>query len=158
LSALSLETDPIAFLVLSKTLERSSHSATDGIYKAPTSKKRSFSPQEATAHVCNMIRTDLESIGDSHLAHRAQIFGKSSETMTEIGDASVSIVVTSPPYLNNFDYAEMTRMQLYFWDMASSWGEITEKVRSRLIVNTTTALKGHKQLQDAYRNGIPSVV
>ena len=158
LSELSLERDPLAFLVLSKTLERSSHSATDGIYKAPTSKKRAFSPREAASFICDMVRTDLKSISDSHLAHRAHIYGKSSETMTEIRDSSVSIVVTSPPYLNNFDYAEMTRMQLYFWDMASTWGEITEKVRSRLIVNTTTALKGHKHLQDDYRNQIPSLV
>ncbi|MBK9039196.1 MAG: hypothetical protein IPL83_08545 [Bdellovibrionales bacterium] len=33
-AALSLVNDPLAFMVLSKTLERSSHSATDGIYKA----------------------------------------------------------------------------------------------------------------------------
>ena len=158
LSSISLEVDPLAFLVLSKTLDRSSHSATDGIYKAPTSKKRAISPREAASIVCDMIRSDLESIGDSRLANRAQIFGKSSEEMTEIADSSVSIVVTSPPYLNNFDYAEMTRMQLYFWDMASSWGDITEKVRSRLIVNTTTALRGHKHLQHEYRSEIPSVV
>ncbi|MBK9039195.1 MAG: site-specific DNA-methyltransferase [Bdellovibrionales bacterium] len=105
-----------------------------------------------------MIRTDLMSLGDLHLAHRSQLFGKSSEAMPELEDGSVSIVVTSPPYLNNFDYAEMTRMQLYFWGMASSWGEITDKVRSRLIVNTTTALKGHRHLQQEYRIEIPSVV
>ena len=158
LSGLSLDNDPLAFLILSKTLERSSHSATDGIYKAPTSKKRAFPPREAASIVCDMVRADLASISCSHLAYRAQIYGKSSETMGEIQDGSVSIVVTSPPYLNNFDYAEMTRMQLYFWGMASSWGEITEKVRSRLIVNTTTALKGHKHLQHDYRNEIPSIV
>ena len=158
LAALSLVNDPLAFMVLSKTLERSSHSATDGIYKAPTSKKRAHSPREAASIVCDMIRTDLMSLSDLHLAHRSQIFGKSSEAMPELEDGSVSIVVTSPPYLNNFDYAEMTRMQLYFWGMASSWGEITDKVRSRLIVNTTTALKGHKHLQQEYRSEIPSVV
>lgn len=53
------------------------------------------------------------------------------------GDAS--LCVTSPPYLNNFDFAEMTRMELYFWRFAESWREITETVRSQLLVNTTTA-------------------
>jgi DNA modification methylase len=71
--------------------------------------------------------------------------------MSRVLDDSVDLVVTSPPYLNNFDYAEMTRMLLYFWGIADSWGDITSKVRSRLIVNTTTALKGHKEKQSEYR-------
>ena len=75
--------------------------------------------------------------------------------MAEVADGSVGIVVTSPPYLNNFDYAEMTRMLLYFWGIANSWGEITERVRAKLVVNTTTALKGHKNRQNEYRDGIP---
>jgi DNA modification methylase len=158
LVALALDNDPLAFLVLARTLELSSHSATDGIYKAPTSKKRAFSPAAAAALVCHMVRADLESISTAPLPPVARIFGKSSEEMAELSDASVSIVVTSPPYLNNFDYAEMTRMQLYFWGMAASWGEITEKVRNRLIVNTTTALKGHRRLQQDYRSEIPAVV
>ena len=67
-------------------------------------------------------------------------------------------VVTSPPYLNNFDFAEMTRMYLYFWGLASSWREITTMVRSRLIVNTTTALKGHKERQEYYKGTLPENV
>lgn len=35
---------------------------------------------------------------------------------------TVDLVIFSPPYLNNFDFAEMTRMQLYFWKDANSWG------------------------------------
>lgn len=78
--------------------------------------------------------------------------------MRDVDDESIDIVVTSPPYLNNFDFAEMTRMLLYFWGIAESWADITNKVRSKLIVNTTTALKGHKSKQQQYREGIPSVV
>ena len=86
------------------------------------------------------------------------IYEKSSECMEELDDDSIDVVVTSPPYLNNFDFAEMTRMYLYFWDMASSWDEITTTVRSRLIVNTTTALKGHRERQQAYRSTLPEKV
>jgi hypothetical protein len=45
-------------------------------------------------------------------------------------------------------------MHLYFWGLASSWGQITDKVRRRLVVNTTTALNGHKTCQDRYRASI----
>lgn len=155
LSTRNLVDEPLAFLILSKALELSSHSATDGIYKAPTTTKRSLTPIRAARETCDVIRDDLEFLSCRDLGARARIFGKSSESMTEISDRTISIVVTSPPYLNNFDYAEMTRMHLYFWGIASTWGEITEKVRSRLIVNTTTALNGHKQRQDAYRGELP---
>jgi hypothetical protein len=47
-------------------------------------------------------------------------------------------------------------MYLYFWQIADSWADITDKVRSKLIVNTTTALKGHKDKQQAYRGMIAS--
>ncbi|MDE0030667.1 MAG: hypothetical protein OXU42_14845 [Deltaproteobacteria bacterium] len=75
--------------------------------------------------------------------------------MDELDDQSVDLVVTSPPYLNNFDFAEMTRMYIYFWGLASSWREITERIRRRLIVNTTTALTGQKDRQEAYRDTLP---
>jgi DNA modification methylase len=78
--------------------------------------------------------------------------------MVEVKTGSVDLIITSPPYLNNFDYAEMTRMHLYFLGMASSWSDISEKVRAKLIVNTTTALKGHKNNQDKYKNSLPNFI
>jgi hypothetical protein len=40
---------------------------------------------------------------------------KSSTNMKDLESNSVISCITSPPYLNNFDYAEMTRMHLYIW-------------------------------------------
>ena len=86
------------------------------------------------------------------------IYEKPSQNMSELDDDSIDLVVTSPPYLNNFDFAEMTRMYLYFWGIASSWREITTRIRTRLIVNTTTALQGHKERQHIYRSALPDAV
>ncbi len=131
----------LAFLILSKIVDLSSHSQTDGVYKAPTSRKGALSPLEACEDVTQMLRTDLNGDQTWDYNQRGSIIYGSSEDMSVIQDESISIVVTSPPYLNNFDYAEMTRMLLYFWGVARSWGDITDKVRSKLIVNTTTPLK-----------------
>ena len=143
--------DDLAFLILSRVLDKSSHSATDGIYKAPTSKKWATSPSVAFREAIQTIRIDLQGLRGHNLKEGASFHEKSSEDMRIVPSDSVSIIVTSPPYLNNFDFAEMTRMYLYFWGIASSWGEITDKVRSKLVVNTTTALKGHKPRQQEYR-------
>jgi hypothetical protein len=45
--------------------------------------------------------------------------------------------VSSPPYLNNFDYADATRLELYFWGDVTSWAEMCSEVRSGMIVATT---------------------
>jgi hypothetical protein len=45
--------------------------------------------------------------------------------------------VSSPPYLNNFDYADATRLELYFWGDVTSWAKMCKDVRSGMIVATT---------------------
>ena len=149
-------THPLAVLILSRILDYCCFAATDGIYKAPTSPKRALTPSEALDKVLGTLADDKQAAQlGAGLVH---IYEKSSESMDELEDDSIDVVVTSPPYLNNFDFAEMTRMYLYFWGVASSWGEITTRVRSRLIVNTTTALKGHKERQQFYRSSLPGKV
>jgi DNA modification methylase len=46
-------------------------------------------------------------------------------------------IVTSPPYLNNFDYADATRLELYFWRVVASWSEMCENVRRDMLISST---------------------
>jgi hypothetical protein len=50
-----------------------------------------------------------------------------------IEDSSISLVITSPPYVNNFDYADATRLEMTFWGEIDGWGELQNKVRQYLI-------------------------
>ncbi|MEV0254296.1 DNA methyltransferase [Streptomyces sp. NPDC050732] len=45
--------------------------------------------------------------------------------------------ISSPPYLNNFDYADATRLELYFWGVAATWAEMCSAVRSDMLTATT---------------------
>jgi len=137
-------------LIVSRVLELTSKSKTDGIYKAPTTKKKAVAYHEAVRTVCTEIRRDIEVIGHA-FPRQATLFSTSSESMSVLENEICSICVTSPPYLNNFDFAEMTRMELYFWRYAGSWREITERVRRNLIVNTTTAPTDVKKDQSRFK-------
>lgn len=53
---------------------------------------------------------------------------------------TVDLAITSPPYLNNYDYADRTRLEMYFFGWAKSWREITDKVRDKLIIAATTQI------------------
>jgi DNA modification methylase len=153
----NLGDNPFAFLILSRLIDECSTAQTDGIYKAPSSLKRAAIPRLAIDHLIATIAADLGESSDQIL-NDASLYNHSSEEMGEVDGGSVDLIVTSPPYLNNFDYAEMARMHLYFWNMAGSWSEITDLVRSRLIVNTTTALKGQRLKQADYAGELPEGV
>jgi len=147
---LSLEQRPAYRLIISRVLELASSSQTDGIYKAPTTQKESIPYQVALKKVCDEIRSDIKLIRHN-LTGKSHLYPITAESMLPIGDESCSLCITSPPYLNNFDFAEMTRMELYFWRYANSWNEITQKVRRKLIVNTTTAPTDLKRNQQQFK-------
>lgn len=68
------------------------------------------------------------------------IAGDSRRRQERIEGASIDLAFTSPPYLNNYDYADRTRLETYFWGEAKTWGDITEKVRTQLIMSATTQI------------------
>ena len=43
------------------------------------------------------------------------------------------LVVTSPPYPNNYDYADATRLEMTFWEEIATWGDLQQAVRQYLI-------------------------
>lgn len=147
---------PLYRLVVSKLLEWASGSSTDGIYKAPSTQKRSHDVRERIPVILEMIESDLRELPKE--AGKSVIHPRSSIRMEEIETGSVDLIVTSPPYLNNFDFAEMARMELYFWSEAENWGEISEKVRSKLVVNTTTVPSRFKSDQDQWVGSIPPTI
>lgn len=68
------------------------------------------------------------------------IAGDARQRQECIESSSIDLSFTSPPYLNNYDYADRTRLETYFWGEATTWGDITRKVRSRLIMSATTQI------------------
>ena len=156
LQAAGMGSDDLAFMILSRVIDMCSKSRIDGIYKAPESTKKAAIPSVAIQDVTLKVRFDMGRLLQQDTSHPPVLHSLSSEDMGRVATSSVDAVITSPPYLNNFDFAEMTRMYLYFWGICGSWQEITEKVRSKLVVNTTTALAGHRGRQSEYRAELAS--
>lgn len=68
------------------------------------------------------------------------LYGDSRDTTTQINDETVDHIFTSPPYLNNFDYADRTRLEMYFMGEAKNWGDISKQIRTKLITSATTQI------------------
>lgn len=74
---------------------------------------------------------------------------------------SADHIFTSPPYLNNFDYADRTRLELYFMGEAKCWKDISKNVRTKLMTSATTQISRTDPkytFREGFRNECPKVL
>lgn len=64
-----------------------------------------------------------------------------ARTWLPAGAAKGTVALTSPPYLNNFDYADATRLEMFFWGRNASWAEMVADVRADMLIATTQQTK-----------------
>ncbi|MEW6206976.1 MAG: DNA modification methylase [Acidobacteriota bacterium] len=136
-----------AKLGLTNLLRRAADVATGWPYVAP--QKPKAGNKTSDANLLAMLRDllyqmhgDLEEIRRTSIegARAILIDGDARRLQDTIESESIDLAFTSPPYLNNYDYADRTRLETYFWGEAATWGDITEKVRRRLIMSATTQI------------------
>lgn len=63
----------------------------------------------------------------------SKLIFESSTNTKKVRSDSIDILITSPPYANNYDYADATRLELSFWQIISGWSDLQGKVRKNLI-------------------------
>lgn len=135
-------------VVVTALLREISTAATGWPYIAPKKKKVTSVDKDVLTEFSILARRmadDIEEIKliSSNLYRKSWhvlVNGDSRNTEEHIPNESVDFVFTSPPYLNNFDYADRTRLEMYFWGEASSWGDISEHVRTKLMTSATTQI------------------
>ncbi len=120
--------------------------ATGWPYIAPNKIKiTSFSKKglETYTDFVSKMLEDITSIKFSSSSYNTQhhiFLGDSRDTIGIIPDECADHIFTSPPYLNNFDYADRTRLEMYFMGDANNWNDICTIVRTRLMTSATTQI------------------
>jgi DNA modification methylase len=64
---------------------------------------------------------------------KAIILNEDARAIQSIPDAWGDLVITSPPYANNYDYADATRLEMTFWGDISGWADLQDHVRKNLV-------------------------
>ena len=64
----------------------------------------------------------------------------SAKDLSKINE-KFDFILTSPPYLNNWDYSWITKIELYFLDYAKSDKELTNLLRNKLMKSSTYVLQ-----------------
>jgi DNA modification methylase len=111
-------------------------------YVLPNKRKRNpKNPFEAFEAKFNLMANDMLSY-EKHFSE-TQILEEDMREKTSVSTNWGDLLITSPPYANNFDYADTTRLEMSFLGDIQNWGDLQEKVRKYLIHSCTQHVSSH---------------
>jgi hypothetical protein len=124
----------LVWLTLVAILRKTSHVGTaQWQYILPNKTKRNpADPFAAFGQTSRQIYEDMIFAGEVSGPKASLIFGD-ARTCEGVPDKSVQLVLCSPPYPNNYDYADATRLEMSFFREISGWGDLQHMVRNGLI-------------------------
>lgn len=132
------EASLLAWLALAAILRATSHVGTaNWQYLLPSRRKARV--QEPFAAFDEMTSTMLH---DMHAANgirtpRATFTVDDARSCDSVPADAFNLVVTSPPYPNNYDYADATRLELTFFGEIKGWGDLQDSIRQHLLRSCT---------------------
>jgi hypothetical protein len=97
------------------------------------SKAKSKDPFRAFADKIEIFAADIERRQILPSGPKASVRQEDARDCRSIPDGWADIIVTSPPYANNYDYADATRLEMTFAGEINGWGDLQETVRRFLV-------------------------
>lgn len=104
-------------------------------YVLPNKRKlKSLDPFTAFEQKILDMSTDMAILRSSGCRNDAKVLLHDARIVSdEVPRNSIDLVVTSPPYPNNYDYADATRLEMTFWGEIRGWCDLQETVRQFII-------------------------
>jgi DNA modification methylase len=133
--SLSEELQSLIFLAICAILRPSSYVGTaQWQYILPNKRKaKTCEPFDALEKQVAMMQEDMYQMQFITRSSQATLIKEDARNLKSIPDNSIDLVITSPPYANNYDYADATRLEMTFWGEVNSWSDLHETVRKFLI-------------------------
>ncbi|MGE5138430.1 MAG: DNA methyltransferase [Rudaea sp.] len=125
----------LIWLAITAILRPCSHVGTaQWQYVLPNERKaRSLDPYPAFQAKVREIAADMAHAKRSGFENTAIILRHDARQTAPLGEEAIDFVVTSPPYPNNYDYADATRLEMTFWGEVTGWGDLQSAVRQFII-------------------------
>lgn len=136
------------WFVITSILRSTSHVGTaQWQYLLPNkTKAKVLDPYEAFELKLKSIETDIRwATPKIHRGNELRIIQEDARTIETIPDGWGDLVITSPPYANNYDYADAMRLEMCFWDDISGWKDLQGTVRNNLIRACTQHVGNQKE-------------
>lgn len=129
----------LVWLVLTSILRRASKAGTaQWQYILPSkTKKNVVHPLLAFRQQVELMKQDMRWMQTRFDHSHAKTIVGDARAISKSVQHQVDAVITSPPYANNYDYADALRFEMTFWGDVSGWGDIHDAVRKYLIVSSS---------------------
>ena len=128
------ESGRLVWLTLVAILRSTSHAGTaNWQYLLPDRRKTNVVAPFAAFHaMTQLIHQDMVAVGRI-AGPRAGFALGDARNHDALPPEKFNLVVTSPPYPNNYDYADATRLELTFFGEVSGWGDLQKNIRQHLL-------------------------
>ena len=141
----------LSWLAFVSMLRSSSHAGTaTWQYILPNKKKtKVLSAFDAYSRQIDLMYEDMRIYQKSQAKSCAVLINHDARESSLIEKNSIDLVITSPPYANNYDYADATRLELSVLGEINSWGELQSKIRPGLVRSCSQMVS--KEKKDTFR-------
>lgn len=95
------------------------------------SKAKVIEVRDAFCGKTELMAQDMEYAKCANWSDIAHIFKQ--DVRESIDSPKCNLLITSPPYPNNYDYADATRLEMMFWGEISGWGDLKTAVRPTIM-------------------------
>ena len=112
-------------------------------YVLPNKTKTKVSdPYEAFAAKVWLMSSDMATRQRDPYGPHAVLVQEDARECAKVGSEWADLVITSPPYANNYDYADATRLEMCFFGEIAGWGDLQNAVRKYLVRSCTQHVAG----------------
>jgi hypothetical protein len=94
-------------------------------------------PTAAFLQKVQEMAADMRMRQHRDLGPPAQLVEIDARDPTSVPEGWATLVITSPPYANNFDYADFTRLELSFFLEVHGWADLQHVARHSLVRSCT---------------------
>jgi DNA modification methylase len=94
-------------------------------------KSRVIDPYDAFTGKAELMATDMHYAQNNGWTNTATIIEQ--DFRQQVQSPECNLLITSPPYPNNYDYADATRLEMMFWKEIEGWGDLKTAVRPTLM-------------------------
>jgi len=124
----------LLWLVLVATLRPASEAGTAPWQYVLPGRRKTVppTPRVAFRRILEMMAADMRTFA-SAAQPLAQLEADDARECRAVPDGWATFVITSPPYANNYDYADATRLEMTFLREITGWGDLQQSVRRHLV-------------------------
>ena len=96
-------------------------------------KAKVLSAFEAFERQMEVICEDIDVFQKNGAEKKSLIIQQDARERSSVEDNSIDLIITSPPYANNYDYADATRLELSILGTIKGWGDLQDIIRPGLV-------------------------